>query len=238
MAEKPFHTEEYRGATIKLYQDLDPTSPRECDNLGTMVCWHRRYILGDEMPKVGAETWLFSFLEEHNPSAIEAWDRYTETDEYLSAECTIEPALDWMLDMADEVAVILPLYLYDHSGIAMSTTQTWPFNCPWDAGQVGWIYVLHEDAKREYEWIRMTKKRLARLRDGLVGEVKEYNNFLTGSYCGFVVTLDDTDLDSCWGFSEHDFAVEEAKREIDAYFKHVLKGAEEYRDVVMGEAEA
>jgi len=34
--------------------------------------------------------------------------------------------------------VILPLYLYDHGGITMSTN---PFSCPWDdGGQVGWIY--------------------------------------------------------------------------------------------------
>ena len=32
----------------------------------------------------------------------------------------------------------LPLYLYDHGGITMSTN---PFSCPWDdGGQVGWIY--------------------------------------------------------------------------------------------------
>jgi len=33
--------------------------------------------------------------------------------------------------------VILPLYLYDHGGITMSTGA---FSCPWDSGQVGWIY--------------------------------------------------------------------------------------------------
>ena len=33
--------------------------------------------------------------------------------------------------------VILPLYLYDHGGITMSTGA---FSCPWDSGRVGWIY--------------------------------------------------------------------------------------------------
>lgn len=43
------HEEKYRGFTIKLYpNDLQLDSPRvECDNLGTMVYWHRRYNLGD-----------------------------------------------------------------------------------------------------------------------------------------------------------------------------------------------
>lgn len=39
---------DYRGHTIALYQDDDPLHPREdYDNLGIMVCGHRRYHLGD-----------------------------------------------------------------------------------------------------------------------------------------------------------------------------------------------
>ena len=34
--------------TLKIYQDDNPESPREWDNLGTMVCFHSRYDLGDE----------------------------------------------------------------------------------------------------------------------------------------------------------------------------------------------
>ena len=35
------------GNTIKVFVDEDPQSPREWDNAGTMVCFHRRYNLGD-----------------------------------------------------------------------------------------------------------------------------------------------------------------------------------------------
>lgn len=39
----------YRGYEIKVYPDTDPCdSPRDWDNLGTMVLWHRRYQVGDE----------------------------------------------------------------------------------------------------------------------------------------------------------------------------------------------
>lgn len=41
------HTEVVNGKTIKMYYDTYPESPREWDNLGTMVCWHGRYNLGD-----------------------------------------------------------------------------------------------------------------------------------------------------------------------------------------------
>jgi hypothetical protein len=33
---------------LEIAYDADPTSPREWDNLGTMVCWHGRYSLVDD----------------------------------------------------------------------------------------------------------------------------------------------------------------------------------------------
>jgi hypothetical protein len=36
------------GLTLKLFPDNCPDSPRNWDNLGNMVCFHRRYNLGDE----------------------------------------------------------------------------------------------------------------------------------------------------------------------------------------------
>ena len=33
---------------VKVIQDSDPSSPREDDNMGTMVCFHNRYDLGDK----------------------------------------------------------------------------------------------------------------------------------------------------------------------------------------------
>lgn len=34
--------------TAHIIDDPDPVDPRENDNVGTMVCWHRRYSLGDK----------------------------------------------------------------------------------------------------------------------------------------------------------------------------------------------
>lgn len=41
-------TEKVGNLTIKIFHDEDPESPREWDNLGTMVCFHKRYTLGDK----------------------------------------------------------------------------------------------------------------------------------------------------------------------------------------------
>jgi hypothetical protein len=37
-----------RRYKLEIAYDTDPQNPREWDNLGTMVCWHRRYSLGDD----------------------------------------------------------------------------------------------------------------------------------------------------------------------------------------------
>ena len=43
-----YHDEtSFRNYVIKVEQDDMTESPREWDNLGTMVCWHRNYDLGD-----------------------------------------------------------------------------------------------------------------------------------------------------------------------------------------------
>jgi len=40
--------EKYRGYNIEILADDMPESSREWDNLGTMVCFHSRYALGDK----------------------------------------------------------------------------------------------------------------------------------------------------------------------------------------------
>lgn len=91
--------------------------------------------------------------------------------------------------------VILPLYLYDHSGITMNTTG---FSCKWDSGQVGWIYASHKEIKEEYGAI--TPETIERSEQLLISEVKSYDDYLTGENYGFKLFKDGEETDSCWGF--------------------------------------
>ena len=71
-------------------------------------------------------------------------------DDCLSALTTGE--LFSLVEQMDGM-VILPLYLYDHSGITMNTCG---FSCPWDSGQVGWIYASAMDSsfsRKMWRWI-------------------------------------------------------------------------------------
>jgi hypothetical protein len=96
------------------------------------------------------------------------------------------------------IAVILPLYLYDHGSITMSTT---PFSCPWDSGQVGFIYVTKATAREEYKVSRMSKKVIEKVTKNLLAEVETYDNYLTGAVYGYQqFDANGNEIDSCWGF--------------------------------------
>lgn len=96
--ENPIYEESYRNHTIKIIHDPDPESPRDYDNLGTMTCWHHRYNLGDKHDHSDPRELL-----------IDLCDLTYETDLSTNA----------LFERASRRAVILPLYLYDHSGITM-----------------------------------------------------------------------------------------------------------------------
>ena len=91
--------------------------------------------------------------------------------------------------------VCLPVYMYDHSGITISTE---PFSCPWDSGQLGWILVTEEDMRYEYKNINEETIEIAR--KVLLSEIHVYDQFLRGNTLGFVLKKDDCEEDSCWGF--------------------------------------
>lgn len=181
MNKEAIETIDYKGAKIFVEQDTDPSSPRtEYDNVGTMVAFREGYALGDEGHG-------FHYRD------------YSSWNELEEAICK-----------AHEVAVILPLYLFDHSGITISTK---PFSCPWDSGQVGFIFCTKGQVQKE--WGGDVDK----ARDYLVGEVETYDQYLTGQIYGIrAEDAEGEELWSCWGFfgdgGKAD-GIEQAKQAID-----------------------
>ena len=104
---------------------------------------------------------------------------------------------------------VLPLIAYIHSGVALSLGRGYPFNCPWDSGQVGWVLV------RKRYGFRNIRKAAESL-------VQEWNSYLSGECYGYVVELPDgTDLGSCWGFTgDIKYCIAEAKRAAEACAQH------------------
>jgi hypothetical protein len=132
-----------------MYQETETTeimNPREWnENLGTMLCFHRRYILGDKNP--------------YNSEHYAGWNDFAKS-----------------LFKVHDVALMLPIYMYDHSGITISHK---PFSCPWDSGQIGWIFVNKDRVRREFGVKRMSPKVMDKVRSVLIAEIIDYNEYLT-----------------------------------------------------------
>jgi len=105
--------------------------------------------------------------------------------------------------------IVLPLYMYDHSGITVSLS---PFSCPWDSGQVGFVAVPRKKMIEEFGKKRFTpalKKRALKIAQG---EVEDFDKYCTGDVYGYVI---DGDGDSCYGYYGMEYAIEEAKSVVD-----------------------
>jgi hypothetical protein len=107
----------------------------------------------------------------------------------------------------------------------MSTT---PFHCPWDSGQVGFIWVSIKKALEQFNRKKMSKQLRKRIIDCLVAEVKVYDQFISGETYGFMIEPTDQNKeiecdDSCWGFFGYDHEksglLDHAKPSIDYAIK-------------------
>lgn len=118
----------------------------------------------------------------------------------------------------------LPLILYDHSGISMSTTDAYPYNCPWDAGQVGWIYTTKSLLLR-MGWTEetMLDKKVSGSGAHVIytllrREVETYDLYLRGEVYCFTIGIDGEDgeiLDGCAGFLGLEHVKEDAAAQME-----------------------
>jgi hypothetical protein len=159
--------------TITITQDDDNTeSPRDWDNMGTMIAFHSKYNLGDS---------------DHgfNSRDYNGWDELQDA-----------------IEKANPNGEILPLYLYDHSGITMNTTG---FSCPWDSAQVGFIVASGAKIRETFGVKRLTKEVRLQALDSLRGEVEAFDQFIRGDVYRFTIEDDEGNItNSCGGFYGND----------------------------------
>lgn len=170
----------------------------------TKTGYEARYLIYEESPESPRE-WdnLSRMICFHN--------RYSLGDktELKAGDFDGWEGLKSYLVKEESAAAILPLYLYDHSGIKISTG---PFSCPWDSGQVGFVYVTRDQLKRE----GLTK---AKAREVIMAEVETYDEYLKGDvYCLVKETYGKdkkpVDYDTLGGCFGRDWAEKALKTEI------------------------
>lgn len=201
MSDRAIKTFEHAGLKVSIYpDDLDQEGPLAWDNLGTMACFHRRYNLGHKDHGIDHKDY-------------ESWEEMKEG-----------------IVKKHDAVVILPLFLYDHSGLRIKVGSFQGLlsqgHAEFDSGQVGFIFVSREKVLKEYSAKRITKAILAKAEKVLQAEVKTYDQFLSGDVYGYEVEDQEGEhLDSCWGFYGMDDVLDEAKLAAEACVKDKKKGA-------------
>lgn len=144
--------------------------------------------------------------EQTNLGEFRLWHRqYNFGDE--GTECPDDPSefQEWA---EEEGAVWLPVYMYSHSGVTINTTG---FSCPWDSGQIGFIYATPAHLRECYMVTELTDEHRAMAERDLKGQVAELDQWLRGDVWGYVIEDEDGEhVDSCWGFYGIEYAKQEA----------------------------
>ena len=193
---------EENNIRLRIVVDDDPLNPRtEWDNLGKMVCFHKRYNIGDK----------------HNltSSMFNSWD---DLKEFLIKEHNAIIILPiYMLDHSG-----ITIRTRNFSDVD-------PGN--WDSGMIGFIYVSTEDIKKEFSTEDITEDIKTKAINILENEIKAYDNFLTGEVYGFMLeekiicdkcnNIEYDLIDSCFGFYSDDFLKEVVECLEDKY-KHMV----------------
>ena len=185
-------TIEYKGHTIKIYQDENPISPREWDNICEFHCSHRKYNLGDK-----------EFNYHDGQDCIEAITERKRNGD-----------------------LVLPLYMYDHSGITISLCTFYgrlsQGHAEFDSGIVGFVVVPRKKMLEEFGKKLFTPKLKEKALEIAQNEVDTYDQYLRGDVYGYVI--DDGDGDSCWGYyGDIKYAIEAAEETIDYMIKNAIK---------------
>jgi hypothetical protein len=169
-----------------------------------MVCEHRRYSLGDKDGRdVAKETVRksISYKESWEEDVGHRWAKYDFNN----------PQDLWDAVQACSDIESMPLYLYDHSGITMSTSK---FSCPWDSGQIGFIFIAKKQALDEWGagGTRFTPAIKAKARACMEAEVEVYDQYIRGDvYRIVVIDPDGEEIENCSGFYGFDYAKQEAE---------------------------
>jgi hypothetical protein len=152
------------ATTITVKYDINPMSPRELDDFTTLFSAHSRYAIDQYEGKKQDEVRLA--LADSELVEYDDHDDYQVSDLYEIAQ-----------EARDTIAAVLPVYMYEHSGVTLNTSG---FSCPWDSGQIGFICITKERAKELLGVSNLTEEHTQKLYETLEQEVAMLSKYLEG----------------------------------------------------------
>lgn len=83
----------------------------------------------------------------------------------------------------DDVIEATPIYLYEHGGLTISTS---PYNCIWDSGQAGIVWITTDDVKRYYG--EVTEETIQQAIEEMEREIELYDCYIRGDVYRYTLT--------------------------------------------------
>jgi hypothetical protein len=214
-----FHTEEYKGCTIRIVQDESPEDPRhDYDHLGTMIPWdnERRGYVCKDMDDYDRESFLRGLAA--NQLAVRAklvGKEYTDYEvedddpDYMNL-----PDTEDLVEMALADNIILP---YDY----YSGSQGGVREGDWERS-TGYIYMALDTALAN--WTGTDDEVRKQAEACLRAELTELDNWVNGNVAGWIAeTPEGETIASVWGYypdeypKEWDYPISEARSHIDQW---------------------
>jgi hypothetical protein len=141
-------------------------------------------------------------------------NRYFTGDEILSLD-----KIEALLKSTKHIT--LPVYAYIHGGIVLNTIG---FDCPWDSGQIGCIYIAKDKVRNSFNTKRVNKSLHKKIINYLSQEIEIVSHYLNGDVFGYVIKNDDgNELDSCWGYYGSADAISAAQESMNYLIKNKSK---------------
>ncbi len=154
---------------VKIYLEDWTENPREWADSSTLCTAHRNYGFG-------------GVALSHTCTSLHDAFRHHLQDEGLT----------------ERDIICCDVYLYEHSGIALSTA---PFSCSWDSGQLGYIYEKRSDIRAEFDVKRISPQLEQIIFDRLDSEIETLGYWANGEVYYYEV-----EGEICGGFfgSDHE----------------------------------
>jgi len=116
-------------------------------------------------------------LGDQTPQATDATSWEDATNQHLKNN-----------DLTLRDVIILPVYMLDHSSLSFSTV---PFNDRYDSGEIGFIYEIRKDVRKEFNKQRISSALENLILDRLKAEIQNYQEYVNNECYSFFITDND-----------------------------------------------
>ena len=180
----------------ELVYDQHATTPRECDNLGTIL------IAPNKAHWIANRDDVVDTSIPFGNSPYEHWENLRNKQLNLKKS---------------EIAIAYPITKHEHGAISLSLLG---YKQGWDYCVIGFVYVTKENLRKCYGVDRITKSIIERAKNCIQSELDMLTSWLNGNCYGwqikeYALTDDGLDwkevdvLDACWGYFDKEQALDD-----------------------------